>query len=168
MKVNGFVAVTLWSFLCMGQELHVTRGKGNVVLGVGAQKPYQLLSGEGKTPTLSVECVQKGKKTLHQVMFLPGGSLVEDSPEKSGQLTFNMTIGGIKQTTAWVPSGDAVSFTYFGKQEPERLKFIQSLLSSGAVSIEFTPFLTGVPSTSVFDLSKLRDEMDRYPECATK
>ena len=70
--------------------------------------------------------------------------------------------------TAWVPYGDTVTFTYFGKNEPERLKFIQSLLSSGVVSIEFKPFLTGVPTTSVFDLSKLRDEMDKYPECATK
>jgi len=171
LNVSGLVAIVLWSSLCMGQEVHVTQGKGVVVLSVAAQKPYQLLSGEGKMPMLSVECAHKGKKVGHLVEFSPGGSLVEENFEvdaKPGQLTFNMTIGGTKQMTAWVPYGDTVTFTYFGKSEPERLKFIQSLLSSGSVSIEFKPFLTGVPTTSVFDLSKLRDEMDKYPECATK
>ena len=48
------------------------------------------------------------------------------------------------------------------------MKFLQSLLSSVTVSIEFKPFLTGVPTTSVFDLSKLRDEMAKYPECTTQ
>ena len=75
---------------------------------------------------------------------------------------------GTKQTTAWVPYGDTVAFTSFANSDSERLKFIQSLLNSVVVSIEFKPFLTRVPSNSVFDLSKLRDEMDKYPECATK
>ena len=91
-----------------------------------------------------------------------------DVDAKPGQLTFNMTIAGTKQMTAWVPYGDAVTFTYSAKTDSERLKFIQSLLNSGVVSIEFKPFLTGVPTTSVFDLSKLRDEIDKYPECAAK
>ncbi|MGA2905981.1 MAG: hypothetical protein ABSD98_19310, partial [Candidatus Korobacteraceae bacterium] len=64
--------------------------------------------------------------------------------------------------------GDAVTYAYFGKTEAERLEFIQSVSSSGTVSIEFKPFLTGSPTTSIFDLSKLRDAMDKYPECATK
>ena len=171
LNVSGLVAIVLWSSLCLGQEVHVSRGKNTVVLSVSAQKKYQLMSGEEKLPTLSVECAHKGKKTGHNVKFSPGGSLVEENFEvdaKPGQLTFNMTIGGTKQITAWVPYGDTVTFTYFGKSEPERMKFIQSLLSSGSVSIEFKPFLTGVPTTSVFDLSKLGAEMDKYPECATK
>jgi len=160
--------MALWSFLCMGQEVHVARGKNSVVLSVLAQKPYSLMSGEGKTATLSVECDHKGKKTAHLLKFSPGGSLVEDSPEKGVQVTLNMTIGGIKQTTTWVDYGDSITFVYLGKDDPERLRFIQSLLNSGAVSIEFIPFLTGVPATSVFDLSKLRNEVDKSPECATK
>ena len=171
MKASGFVAIALWSLLSMGQEVHVSRGNGIVVLSVWAQKPYPLMSGEEKMPTLSVECSQKGKKTVHVLKFSPGGAVVEDSPEvtaKGEQLAFNTTIGGTKQTTSWIPYGDTVSFAYFGKTEPERMKFIQSVLSSGSISIEFKPFLTGAPTTSVFDLSKLRNEMDKYPECATK
>ena len=157
-NVSGFVAVMLWCSLCLGQEVLISRGKDTVVLSVSAQKPYQLLSGEGKMPMLSVECAHKGKKAGHLVEFSPGGSLVEENFEvdaKPGQLTFNMTIGGTKQMTAWVPYGDTVTFTYFGKSEPERLRFIQSLLNSGVVSIEFKPFLTGVPTTSVFDLERV-------------
>jgi len=78
-----------------------------------------------------------------------------------------MTIGGIKQATTWVSSGDTGTFTHFGRTEPERLKFIQSLLSSESVSIEFTPF-KGVPTTSVFDLSRLRDGIEKHPQCAMK
>jgi hypothetical protein len=167
MKVSGLVAVALWSSLCIGQEVHVSRGKNSVVLSVLAQKPYQLMSGEVKTPALIVECDQKGKKSGHLVKFSASGSLVEDNPEGS-QLTFDMTIGGAKEMTTWVPFGDTVSYAYFGKTEPERVKFIQSLVSAGTVSIEFKPFLTGVPTTSVFDVSKLRDEMAKYPECSVK
>src|ERR1035441_10817246 len=109
MNVSGFVAIALWSSLCMGQEVHVSRGKGVVVLSVSAQKPYQLLSGEGKMPMLSVECAHKGKKAGHLVEFSPGGSLVEENLEvdaKPGQLTFNMTIGGTKQMTVWSPRSE--------------------------------------------------------------
>jgi hypothetical protein len=117
---------------------------------------------------LSLECDHKGKKTVHLLKFSPGGSVVEDSPEKGAQLTFNMTIGGIKQMTTWVNYGDTITFVYLARDDPERLRFIQSLLSSGSVSIQFMPFLTGTPTTSVFDLRKLRDELNEHPECATK
>jgi hypothetical protein len=70
--------------------------------------------------------------------------------------------------TNWIPYGDTATFAYYGKTEPERLTFIQSILGSPAVSIEFKPFLTGTPVTSSFDLSKLRDEMDKHPECALR
>jgi hypothetical protein len=146
----------------------VSQGENTVILSVLAQHPYQLMSGEAKTARLSVECAQKGKKTVHVLMFSPGGSLVEDNPEKGKQLTFNMTIGGVTQMTTWVNYGDTITFVYLARDDPERLRFIQSLLSSGSVSIQFMPFLTGTPTTSVFDLRKLRDELNEHPECATK
>jgi hypothetical protein len=168
MNVSGLVAIVLWSSLCLGQEVHVSRGKNTVVLSVSAQKKYQLMSGEEKLPTLSVECAHKGKKTGHNVKFSPGGALVEDTDVdlKGAQLIFNMTIGGTKQVTGWVPSGDTVTYAYFANSDVERVKFIESLLNSGKVSIEFKPFLTGAPTSSVFDLSRLREEMDKSPECA--
>ena len=168
MNVSGLVTIVLWSSLCLGQEVHVSRGKDTVVLSVSAQRPYQLMSGEQKLPTLSVECTHKGKKTAHLLKFMPAGTLVEDIEvsAKGGQLSFNMTIGGIKEITDWVGSGDALTFSYFAKTDAERLRFIQSLLNSGKVSIEFKPFLTGAPTTSVFDLSNLRGEMEKQPECA--
>jgi len=111
MTVSGLVTIALWSsILCVGQEVHVSRGKGSVVLSVLAQKPYPLMSGEEKTATLSVECAQKGKKTVHLLKFSPGGSLVEDNPEKGAQLTFNMAIGGVKQMTTWANYGDTITF----------------------------------------------------------
>lgn len=167
-NVSGFVAIVLWSSLCLGQEAHISQGNGVVVLSVSAQKPYPLMSGEERLPTLSVECTQKGKKTAHLLKFLPGGTLAEnlEVDAKGGERTFTMTIGGTKQITAWVGYGDAVTFSYFAKTDAERLKFIQSVLSAGKVSIEFKPFLSGVATTSVFDVSKLRDAMDKSPECA--
>lgn len=171
MKLSGVVAIVLWSLLCAGQQVHVTREKTGVVLSVVAQKPYQLMSGEFKEAKLSVECIVKGKKTEHMVNFSPGGSVVDNNPEaiaKTGAPAFTMTIGGTRQVTTWAPSGDTVSFNFLGKNEPERLQFIQTLLNSGSVSIEFVPFLTGAPTSSVFDLSKLREEMAKYPECSPK
>lgn len=168
LNVSRFVAIVLWSSLCLGQEVLISRGKDTVVLSVSAQKPYQLMSGEQKLPTLSVECTQKGKKTAHLLKFLPAGTLAGDleADAKGGPRTFTMTIGGTKQVTAWVGFGDAVTFVYFAKTDAERLKFIQSVLSAGRVSIEFNPFLSGASTTSVFDVSKLRDAMDKSPECA--
>lgn len=168
MKLAGFVAIALWSSLCMGQQVHVSEAKSGVVLSVSAQRPYQLIAGEIKTPMLGVECDQKGKKTAHLLRFQPGSAIAEGSPESSGQRLFNMTVSGITHTTPWVQYGDTVTFAYFSKNEAERLKFIQSVLSSGTVSIEFIPFLTGATTTAVFDVSKLRDEMNKYPECATQ
>ena len=57
------------------------------------------------------------------------------------------------------------SYAYVGKTEPERIHFLQSLLNAPAVSIEFTPFLTGIPASSTFDLTGLRTEFDKHPEC---
>jgi hypothetical protein len=170
-NASRLIAIVVWSLLCTGQEVHVARGKGSVALSVAAQQPYQLLSGEGKIPVLSVECSHKGKKSGHLLKFLPGGSLVEDNSDinaKGGHVIFNVTMGGTTQATAWLDYGDTVSFVYFSKSDAERWKFIQSLLNSGVVSIEFKPFLTGTPATSTFDLSKLREEISQYPECVPK
>lgn len=169
MKIAGFVAIILWSLLGVGQEMHVSQGKGIVVISVWALKPYQLMSGEEKTAIFSVTCVQKGKKTGHLVKFIPGGDLVADSPDvtaNSAGSVFNMTIGGTKQITEWVPA-DTVSYSYYAKSDADRLKFIQALVSSPTVSIEFKPFLNGAVTSSTFDLTKFREEMGKHAECGT-
>jgi len=167
MKIAGFAAILLWSLLGMGQEMHVSQGKGIVVLSVWATKPYQLMSGEEVVPILTVDCIVKGKKMSHLLKFLPGGLLVEDSPDitaKSGESVFGMTINGTKQITEWAPS-DPSTYVYVGKADADRVKFIQSLLNSGTVSIQFKPFLNGAATTSTFDLGKLREEMGKHAEC---
>ena len=168
LNVSRFVAIVLWSSLCLGQEVHVSRGDGSVVLTVAAQKPYPLATGQEKLPTLSVSCVHKGKKTGHNIVFSAGGALVEDTDmdAKGAQQIFKMTIGGTAQTTGWVPYGNTITYAYFANNDAERVKFIQTLLNAGKVFIEFKPFLTGAPTTSVFDLSNLRAEMDKSPACA--
>ena len=167
-SVVGFIALLLSSLLCPAQEVQVSRGIGTVALSVTAQKPYALMSGEEKSPTLTVECAHKGKKTGHVLSFTAGSALNEgtDMDAKGAQLILNMTVGGTKQKTGWVPYGDTITYAYFAKSDVDRVKFIQSLLDSGKVSIEFKPFLTGKPTTSVFDVSKVREEMDKSPECA--
>ena len=158
------------SFASFAQEVQVNQVKGGIALSVSAQKPYQLMPGETKLPVLSLECLHKGKKSSHLVVFLPGGAVVDDASEssaKGGQL-FVVTMDGKKQPTPWVPYGDTTSFAYFGKTDAERLQFIHALLGSAMVSIEFKPFLTGAATTSVFDLSKLREEMNKYPECSAQ
>jgi hypothetical protein len=78
-----------------------------------------------------------------------------------------MLINGIRTLTVWTTYSDTTTFTYAARSEKERIKFIQSLLGSETVSIDFMPFL-GLPTTSTFDLSKLRFEINNYPECAVK
>ncbi len=171
MKTAGFVAIILWSLLSMGQEVHVTQGKGAVELSVSAQKPYQLMSSEAKTPVLSVDCAQKGKKSAHLLKFLPESSVSEDGSDVATgntQQVFDITIGGVTQVTPWIQTGDAITYSYFAKTDADRVKFIESLLRAGTVSIEFKSFLTGATTTSTFDLSKLREEINNHPECAMK
>lgn len=155
-----------WTTAAVAQDVQVNSGKNTVILSVNAQQSYDVVSGEKKTPVLSVECVQ-GKKAGHIITFSPGGAVIEDNPEGK-EANFIVTMGGSKHTTNWVNFGDTVTFAYFGKHEPERAEFIRALLDSGIVSIDFKPFLTGQSVTSTFDLSKLRAEMAAHAECALK
>ncbi len=142
-----------------------------------AQKPY--VSGQKKTPVLSVVCQRKGNKTVHAITFSPESILSEQEYSSFGNTTslvLQMTIGGQKRPTTWeyhnLKSFQAThsfhSFDYFGETEPQRIELIQALLNAPSVSFAFTPFLTGVPSSSTFDLTGLRTEFDKHPECAIK
>ena len=170
MKLSGLLAIVFFSLLVAAQEVTVTPGKNSVLLSIDASKSYHLVTTEEKQPTLSIQCAEKGKKSVHLLMFSPGGAMAEDNLEtvpRSGEFTLTMTIGNTKQTTSWIPYGNSETFAYYGKTEPERVKFIQSLLTYPTASIQFKPFLTGVAVTSVFDLSMLRDELAKHPECAS-
>ena len=169
--LSGAIACALWSPNLLGQDVHVTSDKGVITLSVMAQKPY--VSGQAKTPVLSVVCQQKGKKIAHAITFSPGGILTEQEYSSFGNstsLVLEMTIGGHKQPTTWVSHNfkSFQSFDYVGKTEPERIQFLQALLNVPTVSIAFTPFLTGTPTSSTFDLTGLRTEFDKHPECAMK
>jgi hypothetical protein len=167
--LSGAAVCAVWSTNLWGQGVQVTSDKGVVTLSMTAQTAH--VSGQAKTPVLSVVCQQKGKKFTHEITFEPGGMLTEQeysSFGKSTSLTLETTIGGNKQKTTWVSNNDKnfQSYDYVGKTEPERIHFLQGLLNAPAVSIEFTPFLTGIPASSTFDLTGLRTEFDKHPECA--
>ena len=169
--LTGAIACALWSPNLLGQDVHVTSDKGVITLSLMAQKPYA--SGQAKTPVLSVVCQQKGKKTAHAITFSPGGILTEheySSFANSTSLVLEMTIEGHKQSTTWVSHNfqSFQSFDYVGKTEPERIHFLQALLSVPTVSVEFTPFLTGIPTSSTFNLTGLQAEFAKHPECAMK
>ena len=167
MKLSWLAAVIFCSLLALGQDVEVTPGKNSVGMKITA-KSYHLLTTEEEQPTLTLECALKGKKTGHLLLFSAGGALSEENPgtaPRNGALTLTMRIAGTKQATTWIPYGDTETFAYYGKTEPERLQFIQTLLSSPTVSFQFTPFLTGQVLTSEFDISKLREEAEKHPEC---
>jgi hypothetical protein len=169
-NLSGVSAVVLCSLLALGQEVQVSPGKHSVRLTITA-KSYRLLPTEEMQPTLTLECAVKGNKAGHLLLFSAGGAISEDNPEtapRNGQLTLTMTISGTKQATTWIPYGDTETYAYYGKTEPERLKFIEVLLHSPTASIQFKPFLTGQLIISEFDIGKLRDEAEKYPECGLK
>jgi len=170
--LSAAIGFALWSPAIKAQEVHVTSDNGIVTLSVPAQKPYALtVSGQAKTPVLSVVCQQKGKKIAHAITFWPGGILTEQEYStfgSSASLVLVMTIGEQKHSTTWLSHRNLQSFDYVGKTEPERLQFLQTLLSVPTASIAFTPFLTGAPASSTFDLTGLRTEFDKHPECAVK
>jgi hypothetical protein len=167
--VCGVVTCALWSSHLLGQDVQVTADNGVVTLSVMAKKSYAVIvSGQAKTPVLSVVCQQKGKKIGHAITFSPGGILTEQEYStfgSSASLVLQMTLGGHKQNTTWESHSNLQSFAYVGKTESERIQFLQALLSVPTVSIDFTPFLTGTPSSSTFDLTGLRTEFDKHPEC---
>lgn len=178
MKITSAVslAVSIALVLCapaaLGQAVHVSNQHGVVTLSVSAQKPYELtVHGHATAPVLSISCQQKSKKPLHAIMLSPGGILTEQEYSTFGgaaSLELEVTAGEQKIATNWVAHRDLDSFTYVGKTEPERLSFLQTLLGTPMVSIHFIPFLTGEPVTSTFDMTGLRAEFDKHPECAMK
>ena len=170
-KVSILAAILLCSIIAVGQEVEITPGKNSVALTITASKSYKLLPTEEKQSTLTLMCAMKGKTAGHLLLFSPGSEISEDDPEtepRNGQLTLKLKIGATKQVTSWIPYGSKATFAYYGKTEPERLKFIQDLLTSPTVSFQFKPYLTGQLVTSDFDLSQLKDEVAKHPECALK
>jgi len=169
LKLLALFAVLGCSSLALGQEVQVHSTKGGLVLSVHAQQAYQLMPGETKLPMLSVECLHKGNKASHVVLFVPGGPVADESSDDASgkaEQVFPVTVNGKKVMTSWVLYGDTSSYAYFGKTEPERVQFLELLLSSPSVSIAFKPFLTGTPTTTVFDLTKLRETLQSHPECS--
>ena len=173
----GAIGCALWSPNLLGQDVQVTSEKGVTTLSVRAQKAYD--SRKTKTPMLSVVCQQKGKNVVHAITFSPEGTLTEQEYSTYGNstsLVLEMTIGESKQRTNWVyqnfenfkPTPGFHGFDYLGKTEPERVQLLQAMLSVPTISIAFTPFLTGVPTSSTFDMTGLRTEFDKHPECAMK
>jgi hypothetical protein len=166
------MALVLWAAAAMGQAVHVSADHGAVTLSVSAQKAYALTaSSHAKAPVLSISCQEKGKKFSHTITFSPGGLLTEQQYSTFGgaaSLELQVTAGEQKLATHWVAHGSLENFAYLGKTEPERLNFLQVLLGTPMISIEFTPFLTGEPVTSTFDLTGLRAEFDKHPECTSK
>jgi hypothetical protein len=165
------VTVALSSLTALTQEVHVTSEHGVVTLSVAAQRSYTLATGQSKIPVLAVNCQQKGKKTGHTITFSAGGVLTEQeySPfGSSSSLVLPVKLGGQQLSTHWVAYGNVETYAYYGKTEPERLTFLHELLNGPSMTVEFTPFLTGVPTSSTFDLSELRLEFDRHPECVQK
>jgi hypothetical protein len=167
-----FGAVALRSLTAVAQEVHVTSENGILTLSVSAQLPYTLMAaGQPKTPVLTVGCQQKGKKAGHLITFSPGGTMAEQQYStfgSSASLLLPVKLGRQKLSTNWVAYGNVETFTYYGKTEQERLAFLHALLNVPSVTIEFTPFLTGVPTSSTFDLTELRAEFDTHPECVPK
>jgi hypothetical protein len=170
--LSGAIACAVCSPKLLGQDVNVASDNGIITLSVKAQKPYALIvSGQTKTPVLGVVCQQKGKKISHVITLSPGGILTEQeysSFGNSASLVLEVTLAGQKHSVTWVSHGNLQSFDYFGKTEPERIQFLQTLLSVPTVSIDFTPFLTGTPTSSTFDLTGLRKEFDKHPECNMK
>ena len=167
-KFFAALAVLCLAATSGAQEVQVNATKGGIVLSVPSEKPYELMAGENKTPTLSVECLHKGKKASHLLMFAPGGSVVDEASDSGakGAQTFVIILNGKKLVTPWVQYGETGNYAYAGKTDPERLEFIHTVLSAPTVSVEFKPFLTGTPTTSTFDVSKLREALSAQSACA--
>jgi hypothetical protein len=168
--LSGVIATA--SLMAIAQDLHVTSENGTVTMTVAAQKSYALMpTGQQKTAVLTVSCQHKGKKVGHVVTFSPGGILTEQQYSgfgNSASLQLAVNLGGQKLSTNWVAYGNVETFAYYGKTEEDRITFVHAMLNAPSITIEFTPFLTGVPTSSIFDMTELRAEFDRHPECATK
>ena len=169
MKRSGLILVLLWAALSSAQEVHVTPGKnGSISLSVSAQQTYSIMTSEKVLPTLSVICAVKNKKGGHLITFTANGMLTESdigTTPRNGEIGLTMVINGTKQDTTWIPYSDVATFAYYGKTEPERAQFLRQILSSPTITFEFTPFLTGNPVSATFDLTKLREEVNRRQEC---
>src|ERR1700733_8788533 len=112
MKLWCIVFIASCAVFCSGQDVHTEPVKDGVNLSISAQQSYEIIAGEKKRPTLSIQCSQnqKGTKVVHLVMFSAGGSLAEDNPEttpKNGEIGLKTQIGsGTEQMTNWIPYGD--------------------------------------------------------------
>ena len=166
------VGLALSGSAAKAQAVHVTNDHGTVTLSVNAQKPYTLtMSGQPKMSTLNIGCQQKGKKSSHAIVFSPGTIVKEleySSFGSSAALALDVTLNNQRLSTNWIAYGNVENFAYYGKTEPDRVNFLQALLGGSVLSMQFTPFLTGELITATFDLSGLRGEFDKHPECAIR
>src|SRR5690242_2206893 len=96
------LVIAVCSLPCAAQEeVTVSHIKGGIVMSIPAQKAYQLMPGEEKTPTLAVECLlHKDKKGSHLVLFMPGGTLATEAPGDTS-LRLVLTFDGTRHVTPW-------------------------------------------------------------------
>ena len=162
-KLSAAVALLFLAVLASAQEVQVAAVKGGVMLSVPAQHSYQLMPGQTALPTLSVECLHKGKNVGHLVLFSPGGPVAVGEKGAPGE-SFVFTVNGKKLETAWVPYGDSDTYAYVAPSDAGRVQFLHALLGT-TVTVEFHPFLTGTQTTATFDLSKLGEALHARAEC---
>jgi hypothetical protein len=138
------------------------------ILAVRAREPYRNVAGTSVRPELKVQCTQKGGD--HSLSLILDSGPVQG--EGDGAWLHTRLDNGEAIRYGWVEMSDHKSYRYnpnnwfeswLDKGPPRDL--IESLLAGKTLLIEFQPFMVSSATVARFDVSGLRKEFNKAPEC---
>ena len=158
--------------------VQVHRGKSEMdgehwtILGVWARESYRNSFGTAMRPELALQCIQTGDDR-EITLILDSGPIEEGY---GGAWLRARLDGGDALWYSWVQYSDHKSYWYSkqarsgdnrnGDDLPdEKADLVRALLSAKTFLIEFRPFMSASATVARFNLSGLRREFDKAPEC---
>jgi hypothetical protein len=143
-----------------------------VNLYLSANRTYSSWLGIVKRPELQVTCFQtKGEDERKFIVILRLGTVTMESTDST---TLRVKLGNAEpEALEWWTENDRQSYRYVGDGKAEDKlngwvtppKFLQDLLTSKTMLVEFQPFMQSSLVEIPFDVSDLRRTFDRYVEC---
>lgn len=173
--------VFVWATVGFAQNVVVLKGSNPmdgqvwIRLEINAAQPFATSYGSSITPTIAVECDQKGKQKQFGI-FLQVGVLaapvdtVFTSLPSGDRLLRTKVDDGKPRWHSWREMTDGKTYQYVGMGETglnqySDSRFLKDLFSARRLLVEFQPSQQNGTVTSEFDMRGLKEEFDKHQEC---
>jgi hypothetical protein len=137
-------------------------GRSWTILSVSAKGAYRNTFGTLIRPELRLQCVQQ--KEEHRFLVVLETGPHAETPADFDRLRVKLDDGEPTEEE-WLELSDHKSWSHEYYPDETDLKFLKRIIDAKTVLIEFKPFMRASVVEAKFDVSGLRMEFHKYPEC---